>query len=159
MAEKRPISNRRFAISYVLGVSIVAGVISKIINALIKSLGIEIDAMIPLLNYGLNFIIWLFSVWLGVVVICWYLNKTFRIEDKQKVLNSAVIFFIILYVIVQGVLVLMLLRVPYAKISGLYFVYVIVQLLISTALVYFLGKKYIKGPTEGEIRSSGTLEK
>jgi len=158
MAEKRPISNLRFAISYVLGVIIVAGAISKIISALIESLGIELEAMIPLLNYGINFIIWIFSVWLGVVVICWYLNKTFRIEDKQKVLNSAVIFFIVLYVIVLGVLILalMLLEAPYAKISGLYFVDVIVQLLISTTLIYFFGKKYIKGPAEGEMGISGT---
>ena len=158
MAEKRPISNLRFAISYVLGVGIVAGAIRKIISALIESPGIKLEAMIPLLNYGINFIIWIFAVWLGVVVICWYLNKTFRIEDKQKVLSSAVIFLIVLHVIVLGVLILalMVLEVPYAKISGLHFVAVIVQLLISTTLIYFFGKKYIKGPAEREAGISGT---
>jgi uncharacterized membrane protein YidH (DUF202 family) len=153
MVEKKLLSNRRFAISYILGVGIVGGIISKVINFLMQLLSIDINAMVVSLNYGISFIIWLFSIWLGAIIICWYLNNRFKIENKQKVLNLAVIYFVILYVIIQIISVLTLFSMPFVQIKALYFLYIIIQLLISSALIYFLGKKYIRASSVDKSRS------
>jgi len=134
---KKQISNTSFDLIYIFGASIVTGLIQSVIEELVRVAGFDLGSISTKMNAGVGLLIWLISIWLGVMAVSWYINKNFTLEDKGKALRSALTFFAAF----AGVSLIALLVIG---ISTSYLVVILIQAFIAGVVLYFFGKRYIK---------------
>lgn len=152
---KKQISNDYFAISYILGIGVLAAITGKIIFFLLSSLGVDLNNLSSLVYYSTQFVIWLFSFWVGLAVPYWLLNKFFKV-NRRGALKAALDFFIVIYLAGQGILIFIMSQTYYFE---FYPAYAVIQLVISASMIYYLGKRYIISTKKKEEVTEEELEK
>jgi NADH:ubiquinone oxidoreductase subunit K len=88
---------------------------------------------------GAELILWIFAIWFGAMNSAKYLSKTYVINDKNKIIKIATIYFIVLRTIyfLYGIIA--------EKIVGLNVIlFNAITILLATIFFYFFSKKYIK---------------
>lgn len=134
---KKQISNTYFDVIYIIGTSIITGLVRSIAEGLLKAVGFNLEAMSSGASVGVGLLIGLVSIWIGVMIISQYINRNFKLENKEKALRSALTFFVVF--IAVGVVALLLIGIPIP-----YLIVVLIQALLAGAALYFFGKRYIK---------------
>ncbi len=148
MKEKKKSSNWYIAATHYLtagfAIPFIIGLVATFILLPLIKLGSSLLIMVFLL------VIRILSIWLGTIYSANYLKKTYIIENKDKIINLATTYLVVL----NGGYIL--LNILIGKATGIALVYSFVGFIIAAFLFYIISKKYIQNTekTESQIQQN-----
>jgi uncharacterized membrane protein len=121
-----------FAIPFVIGL---------IVNAIIAAINLDLNPLSII-----TLIIKALAIWLGTIYSANYLKKAYIIDNKDRIINISLIYFIILnlgYMIFQ-IIFIMFTGMLWLDVIHSFIIYSLVQLVVVGAIFYLVSKKYVK---------------
>ena len=98
----------------------------------------------PLLLMIFLLVIRVLSIWLGIKYSANYLKKAYIIDDKDKIVNLATVYFVVLnfgYFLIQ---IFSSNKFLGGKVAGVDIAYSLIGLIIAAVLFYIFSKKYVR---------------
>jgi hypothetical protein len=133
MKEKKKLSNVWIAVTH----DIIVGIIFTLINVAAAFILVLSIKSVSSLSIALS-VVKIIAIWLGVMFSAYYLKKTYIIENKNKIVNLATIY----VVVVDGAN--SLLQIFNGKIVGIDIVFFLAGLILMFLLFYVFSLKYIQ---------------
>jgi len=148
MKEKKKSSNWYIAATHYLTAGFAIPLIIGLIVTFILLPLIKLDSLLLTMVFVLA--IRVLSVWLGTIYSANYLKRTYIIEDKDKIINLATTYLVVLN------LGYILLNTLIGKAAGTDILYSFIGFIIVAFLFYVVSKKYIQNTekTESQIQQN-----
>ena len=134
MAQKKS-SNWYIAATHYLTAGFAIPFVVGLVVALLARMGLFTFLSTQLASVIFSLVISVLSIWLGTMYSANYLKKAYIIENKNKIVNLATLYFVVLHF---GYFLFQIFR------SNKLTSYSLIGIIITAALFYIFSKKYIK---------------